>query len=120
MVHIRPTDFISTEGHAHLRFAVARVVNVHVHDVAARSGVAHDLGPLDDAVGAEVAGGGGPREEGADVGPLHQVGGGVAVDILEGGAERLVLAYQVVGPIGEGDTTAVGLNVVGRVSLPGV
>lgn len=68
---------------------------MHVQDVLLGRVVVDDLGPLDDAVRAQVAGAR-ARQQRADVRPLHQVRRRVAVDVLEGRPVRLVLADQVV------------------------
>ena len=88
--------------------AVIAAVHVHPEDVLLGPVIVDDLGALDDAVWAEVARRG-AGEQGADVGPLDQVGGGVAVDVAERVAAALVLADHVVGSVDLDEACAVGL-----------
>lgn len=101
--------------HADLGLPVRGAVDVRPEDVLPGRRVVDDLGPLQHPVGPQVARRGGPREQGAHVGPRHQVRRGVAVDVLEGRAVRVVLPYQVVCAVELDDARAVGLDV-----LPGV
>lgn len=98
-------------GNANAGIAVVAAVDVHPHDILARLVIVDDLGALDDAVRAEVAGRG-PREQSALEGPSHQIGGGVAVDVLEGRAARLVLADQVESVVDADDAGAVGVEMI--------
>lgn len=78
---------------------VVRGVDVEPQDVLARAVVLDDLGSLDDAVGAQVAGLLGAGDELSLKAPLDQIRGGVAVDGLERRAAGLLLADHVVDAI---------------------
>lgn len=78
----RDTDF---------RIAVVTAVNVHPKYVLLRGLVVNDLRALDDAVRSKIARAG-AREQSTFVFPFHEVLTGVAVDVLESRAVRLVFA----------------------------
>jgi hypothetical protein len=64
---------------------------MHPEDILLGSFVVDNFGALNDTVGAEIAGAG-TRQQSADVGPFDQIGAAVAVDVLEVGSVRFILA----------------------------
>ncbi len=106
-----PADRIP-RGDADLGLAVATAVDVHPEDVLARLVVEEDLGALDDAIGAEVAGALAARQQRALVRPPHEVRRREAVDVGEGRAALLVLADQVEGAVHADHAPAVRVEML--------
>lgn len=100
--------------HANLRFAIVTAVDVQIHDIRSRSLVVDDLGSLHDAVRAQVPAGL-PRQESILKSPLNEIGGRVAVDVLERGALSFVFSDHVVPASILDDACTVGLDVTARV-----
>lgn len=83
---------------------------MHPQHILPRLIIEQHLRPLNNPIGAQVAR---PlaRQQRANVGPLHEVGRRVAVDVGEGAAARFVLADEVVGAVFFDQAGAVRLEV---------
>ena len=71
--------------------SVIGAIDVHPRHILLRALVVDDLWSLNDAIGSKVSGSL-TGQDGAFILPFNQVCGGVAVDVLEGGAVRLVFS----------------------------
>ena len=99
-----------SRGHCDAGLAIAAAVHVHPEHILLGLVIVDDLGSLDYAVGPEISRAG-SRQEGANEGPLHEIGRRVAVDVGEGVAATLVLANHVVCAIHHDQTSAMRLQV---------
>lgn len=104
MVGILSTNAI-TCSYTNPSILVVRAVDVQVQNVLARVIIVDNLGSFDDTVGAEISCFGGAGEKGTSVSPFDEIGGRVAVDVLEECAVGFVFADHVIGSI---DLTILG------------
>lgn len=88
-----------TSGDTNPRILIVWAVDVHVKNILLCLVIVNDLGSFNNPVGAEVPCFASAREECTSVCPFDEIGGGVAVDVLEVCSVCLVLANHVVGSI---------------------
>ena len=115
LVHVRPADGAARRD-ADFCLAVVAAVDVHVEHIFTGRVVVDDLGALDNAAGAQVAGTR-LREQRADVAPYHEVCRRVAVDLLERRPVCLILPDHIVGRSDLDDTRSMGLDMFPGVCL---